>query len=390
MPCSRDHGDAAAWLSTTAASSGRSWRAFAVADSVVGMTTDTSAPSEFDQPALTAADDGWHSHSPHWWETETAWFTFNVPERAMCGSLYVKARTVQETCDGGAWVWDDAPVGARYDVQPAGLPFPGLGGDLRDLAAPNGVKITVLEPLMKYHTTYSDPGRFEADLLHEGIVPPHSHPIGAWPYWNSRHFDQPMHTTGAIVLDGEEIAIDSYTIRDRSWGPRPEGPTPPERKLAPGTWTFNPRPWRADYPYSVAYMYGAQDAQEAFLVGTSPLVRQDGTASDEMDAGAGYLVRGGVYAPLVRGHRETEIDPERKWVRRVHIEAVDTLGRTLSADGEMLSRWGEQDAGGAAFFRWAWDGGCVGYGEDESGALVEWLEALDGLKFGPVVRDRPV
>ncbi|HEX5587885.1 MAG TPA: hypothetical protein VFZ17_11300, partial [Acidimicrobiia bacterium] len=311
-----------------------------------------------EQPVLTEADDGWHDHSPHWWETETAWFTFNVPERAMCGGLYVKARSVQETCDGGAWVWDDSPVGARYDVQPTGLPFPNRGGDLRDLQAPNGVSITMLEPLMKYHTTYSDPGRFEADLVHEGIVAPHSHPIGAWPYWNSRHLDQTMHTTGMIVLDGEEIPIDSYTIRDRSWGPRPEGATPPEKKLERGAWQFNPKPPRASLPYSIAYMYAAQDSQEAWLVGTSPLL-ENGELSDEMDPGAGYLVRGGVYAPLVRAYRETEIDPERKWVRRVHIEGVDALDRSLSVDGELLSRWGEQDASGAGFFRWTWDGGCV-------------------------------
>jgi hypothetical protein len=336
------------------------------------------------QPVLTEADDGWHDHSPHWWETETAWFTFNVPERNMCGSLYVKARSVQETCDGGAWVWDDSPAGALYDVQPVGLPFPNRGGDLRDLVAPNGVTIKVLEPLMKYRTTYRDPGKFEADLVHEGIIAPHSHPIGAWPYWNSRHLDQTMHTTGTIVLHGETIPIDCYTIRDRSWGPRPEGVTPPDKKLAPGTWKFNERPPRASYPYSVAYMYGAQDAQEAFLVGTSPLVDEEGVATDEMDPGAGYLVRGGVYAPLVRAHRESELDPEHRWARRVHIEGIDALDRTVAIDGEMLSRWGTHDGGGAAFFRWTWDGDCVGYGEDESGGPAEWMEALDGKKFPPI------
>ncbi|HEX5588149.1 MAG TPA: hypothetical protein VFZ17_12635, partial [Acidimicrobiia bacterium] len=61
---------------------------------------------------------------------------------------------------------------------------------------------------------------------------------------------------------------------------------------------------------------------------------------------------------------------------------VDALDRTLSVDGELLSRWGEQDASGAGLFKWTWDGGCVGYGEDETGAPLEWLEALDGVRFG--------
>jgi hypothetical protein len=351
-----------------------------IEESQMADTVRSDESSSFVQPVLTEADDGWHDHSPHWWETETAWFTFNVPERKICGALYVKARSVQETCDGGAWLWDDSPADALYDKQPAGLPFPNRGGDLRDLTAPNGVTIKVLEPLMRYRTTYRDPGAFEADLVHEGILPPHSHPIGAWPYWNSRHLDQTMHTTGTIVVAGEEIPVDCYTIRDRSWGPRPEGATPPDKKLERGAWTFNERPARAALPYSVGYMYAAQDAQEAWLVGTSPLMDADGNLSDELDAGAGYLVRGGIYAPLVRGHRETVIDPVHKWVTNVHIEGIDTLGRTLAVDGGLLSRWGSSP-GGCALFRWTWDGGCVGYGEDETGAPLEWMEALSGKTF---------
>jgi hypothetical protein len=350
-----------------------------MADTIPGQTEAWPA-----QPAITEADDNWHDHSPHWWETETVWFTFNVPERGMGGGLYIKARSTQETCDGGAWIWDPSDADALYDDQPVGLPFPNRGGDLRDLTAPNGVHVKVLEPLMKYHTTFSDPGRFEADLVHEGIVPPHSHPIGAWPYWNSRHIDQPMHTTGRIVVNGEDIPVDCYSIRDRSWGPRPEGPTPPDRKLAAGAWTFNPRPARAALPYSVAYMFGAQDSQEAWLVGTSPLRDENGTLSDELDPGAGYLVRGGVYAPLVRGHRESRIDRVNKWTTNVHIEAIDALGRTLDCHGELVSRWGHH-AGGCALFRWEWDGGCVGYGEDETGAPLEWMEALDGTTFPSIL-----
>jgi hypothetical protein len=330
-------------------------------------------------PALTAADDDWHEHSPHWWETETSWFTFNVPERGMCGSLYLKAHAVQGKLDGGAWLWDDSEADALYDNQPVGVPFPDQG-DLRRVDAPNGVSITMLEPLMKYRTTYSDPGKFEADLVHEGIVPPHSHPVGAWPYWNSRHFEQPMHTTGTITVAGEVIPVDCYSIRDRSWGPRPEGPTPPDKKLERGAWTFNERPPRAALPYSVGYMYGAADSRNAFMVGTSPLVDADGVLSDEMDPGAGYLVRDGVYAPLVKAFRETELDPVGTWVRRVHLEGVDALGRRFDAVGEVASRWGHNQ-GGCALFHWKWDDGCDGWGEDESGAPAEWMAALDGVKF---------
>src|SRR6202044_2157283 len=49
-----------------------------------------------DQPVLTEADDGWHDFSPHWWETETNWWSFNVPERKLGGWLYTQALGVQQ------------------------------------------------------------------------------------------------------------------------------------------------------------------------------------------------------------------------------------------------------------------------------------------------------
>jgi hypothetical protein len=339
---------------------------------------DRARPGWPEQPVLTEADDGWHEHSPHWWETETAWFAFNVPERRIGGSLYLQGLGVQGVCNGGAWLWDDSPAGALYESRKQDLPWPDRG-DLRAVACPNGLTIETVEPLTRYRTTYADPGRFEADLVHEGIVPPHAFPRGAWPYWNTGHLDQPMHTTGTIVLHGEEIAVDCYAIRDRSWGPRPAGPTPPDKKVPPGTVTWNEKPPRAMFPYSVAYMYATQDGREAWMAATSPWLHEDGSATDALDPGAGYLVRDGVYAPLVEGRRATRLDPVRRWVRTVHLEAVDALGRELVVDGDLVARSGEQDRDGAGLFRWRWTGGCEGWGEDQSSAPPGWLEALDGV-----------
>jgi hypothetical protein len=333
-----------------------------------------AVPSDVpDQPVLTPADDNWHDYSPHWWETETAWFSFNVPERRMGGWLYSQVLAVQGVCNGGAWVWDDSPGPARYEVNHRGLPFPERG-DLRHVALPNGNTIEMLEPLRKYRTVYSDPGRFEADLVHEGIMAPHSHPIGAWPFWATRHFDQPMHVTGTIVLDREEIAVDCYSVRDRSWGPRPAGPTPPDKKLAPGVLRRENRPERANSPHSVGYVFGIQDPDNAFLAFTDPWLHEDGRATDDVDAG--YLLRDGDYAPLVHGFRTTELAPDTRFIRAVHLEAVDTLGRDLVAEGELLAHHEEQGPSGTGLFRWTWSGGRSGHGEDQSFAPPGWLEAV--------------
>jgi hypothetical protein len=330
-------------------------------------------PEVPEQLVLTAADDNWHDHSAHWWETETAWFSFNVPERRVGGWLYTQVLAVQGVCKGGAWVWDDSPRRALYEVNHSGLPFPDRG-DLRRITFPNGNSLEVLEPLMKYRTVYSDPGSFEADLVHEGIMPPHSHPVGAWPFWATRHFDQPMHVTGTIVLDGEEIAVDCYSVRDRSWGPRPVGPTPPDKKLPPGALPRPNPPRRAKFPHSVGYVFGIQGPGEAFLAFTDPWVDDTGTASDDLDAG--YLLRDGRYAPLVQGFRTIELAPGTQFIRAVHLEAVDTLGRELVADGELVAHHGEQGPSGTALFEWSWSGGRHGWGEDQTYAPAGWLEAV--------------
>jgi hypothetical protein len=282
---------------------------------------------------------------------------------------------VQGTCNGGAWVWDDSDAGARYEVRHEGLPFPDRG-DFRNITFPNGNHVEVLEPLMKYRTTYSDPGRFEADLVHAGIMPPHSHPVGAWPFWATRHFDQTMHVTGAIVLEGEQIPVDCYSVRDRSWGPRPTGPIPPDKKLPRGALPGREhRPARANQPHSVGYVFGTQDPHEAFLAFTDPWLRESGEATDELDAG--YLIRDGEYAPLVAGSRTIALDPDTQFIRTIRLEAMDARGRELTADGEMVAHHGERGPSGTALFRWEWTGGCQGWGEDQTYAPPGWLEALD-------------
>lgn len=325
-----------------------------------------------EQPALTPDDDDWHAFSQHWWETETNWWSFNVPERRLGGWLYTQSLGVQQTVNGGAWVWDDSDVGALYEVSHKALPFPDRG-DLRDVTFPNGVSVQMLEPLMKYRTRYSDPGEFECDLVHEGIIPPHSHPIGVWPFWATRHFDQPVHVTGTIVLFGEEIRVDCYSVRDRSWGPRPAGPTPPEKKVPHGLDLSN-KPARATYPHSVGYMFGTQDRREAFMAFTDPWLKEDGSVSNDLDTG--YLIRDGVYAPLVAGFRTTTLASKTKFIDTIHLEARDAMDREIVADGRLVSRYGTAGPSGTGLFHWTWTNGCQGWGEDQSYGPPRWFEAV--------------
>jgi len=305
-------------------------------------------------PTLGPDDDDFHACSDDWWETETAWFSFHVPERRLGGWLYNQVLGVQGICNGGAWVWDDTTEGARYEVNHRGVPLP-PGLDLRCVTLPNGNSIRAVEPLMRYELGYADPGRFEADLEFDGIMAPHSHPLATAPFRKGRHFDQPGRVRGRIVLDGEAIDIDCIAGRDRSWGPRPMGPDP-RRPPAP----VSSAPAKPPRPATgIGYVLASASDTESFLAYTLPC---EG-GSDDLTAG--FLLCDGTYAPLVRGHRTVEFDPETRWITAVHLEAVDELGRELVADGELVARHDETGPSGTGLFRWRW-GRCTGWGEDQS------------------------
>ena len=327
---------------------------------------------------VTPADDGFHPASDHPYETETFWASFHHPERNLGGWFYNQVLCNQGVCNGGAWVWDASAAGALHEVRHEGLPLPDVAQlDLRDVELPNGNHLQMLEPLTRYRIRRCDPGAFEADLVFEGLRPPHSHPIGVAPFWKGRHFDQCMHVTGQIVLHGETIDIDSLSLRDRSWGPRPAPRAPGVPRGARRPPSDPARATRPPYsPFGIGYVFGTQDAEEMFLAYTLPCV-WDGVGRDVVTTG--YLVRGGEYGLLVDGERRGELDPEHGWMRTIWLDAVDEHGRELSAVGELVSHHGEHGQG-TGYFHWTWNGsgadGAEGYGEDQSHAAGEVLDAL--------------
>ena len=323
---------------------------------------------------ITAEDDQFHAFSTHPYETETFWASFHVPERGMGGWFYNQVLFNQSVCNGGAWVWDAGVAPSRYEVFEHGLPLEDAASlDLRDVQLPNGNHLQALEPLRRYRVRYSDPGRFEADLELDALRPPHSHPIGVPPFWKGRHFDQAMHVTGQIVLDDEVIDIDSLSVRDHSWGPRP-GPRPPGS--APGAKRREPPdPVAAGRPpfssFGIGYVFGTASAEEMFLAYTLPCI-YDGAPRD--DVTTGYLVRDGRYGLLVDGTRRAVLDPETGWMRSITLEATDEHGRELTAVGTLVSHHGAEGLG-TGYFHWEWNG-ASGYGEDQSSAPEALLAAL--------------
>lgn len=284
-------------------------------------------------------DDEFHpptSDDPYW--TETCWFTFAVPERRLSAQLYPFFRPNQGVCAAGAFAWDttgDAPWNARYAKNFWHLPLPDQ--PLSDLTLPNGIRYRCVEPLRTYEIGYLDPddGAFAVDLTFEAILEPNR--LG------ETHLDQPGRYTGSMTLEGETITVDAYGMRDRSWGPRSQfGPDLHGSGAVRG-----------------GYSYATASAADGFHVITMDW-------GDGAIAIHGYLNRDGEYARVASGRREV-LARAGGAPSRVLLELTDDLGRTLTAEGRTLNRFGLHLNPNLftwnCLTEWAWDGG-TGFGED--------------------------
>jgi hypothetical protein len=256
---------------------------------------------------------------------------------------------------GGPALWD--PSGEEtytcrfYDwrwMQP-----PRLGLDHHDLTLPNSLRHRVVEPMQRYHLTYAELG-LELDLEWTGLMAPHEIRYQDLAIMaGARHFDQPGRMTGSLVLDGERIDIDCYSLRDRTWGPHRPGAS-----------------------RSGDYLWAIASPESHWHVIT--------TASDQPGIDHvmnGYLLRDGVQGDLVSGQRLV-VDRSGGAPVRVILDAEDEHGRSLHAEGEIRTalRWFGWP-GRLAYWTltdWRWDG-VQGWGEDQEFFPREQMRSLLGL-----------
>ncbi len=259
-------------------------------------------------------DDDFHHLTDDIWETETCWFSFNVPERKMGCWLYAWVRPNMKTAGGGVFLWDDYGAEIQhspyYKYQYCQPLAPGTR-NLRHFSFPEGYTVEMLEPLKRYRLAYQDRKHISLDLEFDGLCAPHPFSTGEPPFDRTSHFDQPGHITGEMTLRGERFAVDSYSVRDRSWG----GARPDHLG------------GRIGYPFGAA-------KDVAFCLFTRPQEAVDGAEP----VNHGFLWRDGQRAQLVSGQRWVERDPDRGWAISMRIIAEDDLGRTLNASGEVVSR----------------------------------------------------
>ncbi len=300
----------------------------------------------------TAKDDEFHVFSDDPWETETAWFSFNVPERKLAGWLYGFVRPNLGVCTAAVFLYDDrgfAPWEQPYYEHQVVQPI-AEQRDLRDFAFPTGYRLKMLEPLMRYRLFYQKEDVLTIDLEYQGIMDPHPFAHGKPPFVSASHFDQLGHVTGSLVLHGETIAVDCYSIRDRSWGPRPE--------QAPASFE------------RLSYNHGCSRDANGFCV--------IGRQTDAGNSSKGYIIHGfwlvnGKRLQLASGSFKSERDPRNMWITHIDIEAEDIEGGKHKATGNTLSHFMWPTA------RWV---NCLNFSRWEIDGVEGWGEAQDVWQYG--------
>lgn len=263
-------------------------------------------------------DDNFHAFSDDVWETETAWFSFNVPERKMGGWLYGFIRPNLGVCTAAVFLYDDRgfspweqPFYEHQVVQPIKEQR-----DLRDFQFPTGYSIKMLEPLMRYQLFYQRDDVLTVDLEYQGVMEPHPFGHGKPPFVSASHFDQLGHVSGKLVLRGETIEVDCYSMRDRSWGPRLEQAPPSFDRLS--------------------YNHGcSRDGNGFVLIG-----RQTDAAYASHGAMVhGFWLKDGKRVQLAEGSFHSQRDPEHMWITQIEIEATDEEGDKHQATGKAVSHF---------------------------------------------------
>lgn len=335
---------------------------------------------------FSAEDDGYHQPTDNPLDLETNWWAFNVAERRIGGWLHAAYYPNRSTVTWRVFVWDDKgadPSRLAYYKKVEDAPMP-ADPDLRNITFPQGgYKLKMLTPLMDYHVTYQDAERhFGIEFEHRSVHPPHRFTPGEAPCLTNPHIDQLGRMTGILTLHGERIAIDCFSVRDRTWGPR-EGAHAASQKpeYVRGETSVlhrgGPR-WREIERERgrgrIEYIFGHTDASTGFLSFVRP---QDGDAKGWSPLNMGWLLKDGIFTRLdktksaMRNYR----NKDSGWSEHMEVMLVDESGRSMEAEGFAVSHMCEHGSGANALFRWEYDG-KVGWGEDQDGWRVPHFSRL--------------
>ncbi len=240
--------------------------------------------------------------NPYW--NESAWFSFSIPGQRLHGFVQYYFRPNMGMLNGGPVMWDPSGTCSwnclYYNW--SHLQAMPQGAQKFDMKANNSLSVKVLEPLGRYAIGY-DNEDFFLDLEWEAVGPIHELKSGdpGQRATQKFHIEQPGRMRGIIRRDEEEYAIDCFSMRDASFGPRDYSSTA-----------------------SGGYFWGIAEGSAFHAIAK-------GEGSEQSVIG-GFIWRDGELSSLVSGVRRIE-EFGRYGPRRVVLEATDGAGRTVHAAG---------------------------------------------------------
>ncbi len=287
-------------------------------------------------PPVTPEDDRFHERTddPYW--NESAIICFGIPERNLSGYLYVYHRPNMNHSAGGVALWNgwDGVGENIYDCLfhewNQKMPLP-EGADMFDCTLQNSMTWKPIELGKSYRITFDRRG-LALDLVWTSFMPPHElkprkekpneHNIGIQGWIDgprARHFEHIGTLKGWLDYEGERIEVDTFALRDHSWGARTI------KGAVRASW-----PWAAasESHNFQAYCVPDKGWEEDPIEGVVDSVV------------GGWYTKDGVQADLVSGTRRSERGPDGRPLVE-HIDAVDSLGRRLQATGRTknLLKW---------------------------------------------------
>jgi len=228
-------------------------------------------------------------------------------------------------------------------------------GDGSDMTFASGHRIEILEPFKKIRIRYDDADRGNSlDVVLTSAAPPVMRE-------NNKHFEQICRSQGTLRLRGKSYVIDSFAVRDRSWGElRQESPYP----LPPYTWMT------AIFPSLRMYwqVSGHDDPELNPEWGSHFELRPEHVFKD------GWIQRDGELLRLKSLSKLTTRDPTTRRPMSHQLHFVDAHDREYQVAGEVVASVPWQAWPNMICYmcltRWTWEG-HEGFGDTQE---VQWSD----------------
>jgi hypothetical protein len=294
--------------------------------------------------------------------TETWAYMWYIPEERISAMIHLWVHPNLDVVTAGIGVWrghKGAMQAAELMDVRTFLSAKEIGNGL-DMTFPQGLHVEILEPFKKMRIRYEDKARRNAlDLIVTDFSPPVMR-------GSEVHFDQATHNKGTLTLRGKSYKVDSYGMRDRSWGQlRPEAlmPTPPF------TWMTGTFPQQR-----IAWNVSAFDdpTRDPVWKGLFDVKRED-TIHDA------WLWRDEQLYRLENVSKITRHDPVTMSPRTHEIDFRDPKGRDYHITGKVIASvpwvsWSNMVCH-VCLTEWKCDG-MIGYGDTQECQWNDFVHAL--------------